>query len=58
MAQQVIYDPYQGWMFEPIEVVYQRPPAVTDPKSMAVKSETPEDRERLWQAVIDSARGT
>ena len=45
-------------MFEPIEVVYQRPPAVTDPKSMAVKSETPEDRERLWQAVIDSARGT
>lgn len=31
-------------------------PVIPDPKSMAVKSDTPEDVDRLWQSVIDYGR--
>jgi hypothetical protein len=36
-----------------IENVYPK----SDPKSMAVKADTEADRERLWQSVLDYARG-
>ena len=37
-----------------VEEVY--PPKKLDPKNMAVKSDTEEDRERLWKSVIDYGR--
>jgi len=39
---------------ESVEEVY--PPKKLDPKDMAVKSDTEEDRERLWKSVIDYGR--
>ena len=38
---------------EEVEKVYPK----IDPKDMKVKSDTEEDRERLWQSVLDYARG-
>ena len=35
----------------------QQEPVQQDPKDMAVKAETEEDRERLWQAVMDYGKG-
>ena len=40
---------------EQVEEVY--PPQKLDPKDMSVKADTEEDRERLWQSVLDYAKG-
>ena len=47
---------YQKAFPEPSEG--QQIPIQQDPKDMSVKAETKEDRDRLWQAVMESARGT
>ena len=63
----IIFDPLSGqWVShkefakslqEALAKQYPAPEINVDGKNMAVKSDTEEDRDRLWASVMDYARG-